>query len=155
MENKISDFGEVLNNAIKKKPMSGIALFAISTTGISVRELATKRFTPIGGVTKPIAKFTTIITPKWIGFIPNPSTIGRRIGVRIRMAGVVSITIPTSNNTRLITINTTTLLVKWARIHPLISCGTCISVSTLENAMDAAKINKIGAYVLTASTNTS
>lgn len=58
--------------------MSGIALFAISTTGISVRELATKRFTPIGGVTKPIAKFTTIITPKELG-LPNPSTIGRRL----------------------------------------------------------------------------
>ena len=34
----------------------------------------------------------------------------------------------------------------------LMDCGTRINVNTLENAMDAAKINRIGAYVLTPST---
>ena len=51
--------------------------------GISVSELATNRLTPIGGVTNPIARLTTIMIPKWIGFMPTAVTIGRRIGVRI------------------------------------------------------------------------
>ena len=68
--------------------------------GISVSELATNRLTPIGGVTNPIARLTTIMIPKWIEFMPTAVTIGRRIGVRIRIAGVVSITIPTINTYR-------------------------------------------------------
>ena len=39
--------------------------------GISVSELATNRLTPIGGVTNPIARLTTIMIPKWIGFMPT------------------------------------------------------------------------------------
>ena len=35
----------------------------------SVSELATNKFTPIGGVTNPIARFTTIITPNWTGSV--------------------------------------------------------------------------------------
>ena len=48
----------------------GMAFLAIAMTGTSVSELATKRLTPIGGVTNPIARFTTMITPNWIGSIP-------------------------------------------------------------------------------------
>ena len=66
----------------------GIAFFAISITGTSVRELATKRFTPIGGVTKPIARLTTITTPKWMGLTPTAVTIGSRIGERIQHCGI-------------------------------------------------------------------
>ena len=97
-------------------------------------------------------RLTTMTIPKWIGWIPTASTIGSRIGVRIRIAGVVSITIPTISKNTLSTRSKTILFVKCARIHALISCGTCISVSTLENAMDAARIKRIGAYVLIAST---
>ena len=43
-------------------------------------------WTPIGGVTKPIARFTTIITPKWIDSYPIVVTIGNKIGVKIRIA---------------------------------------------------------------------
>ena len=116
----------------------GIACFAISMRGTSVSELATNRLTPMGGVTKPIARFTTIITPKWIGSMPMDSTIGSRIGVRIRIAGVVSMTIPTISRNALITRRRTIGFVKCDRIHELIACGTCISVSTLENAIAAA-----------------
>ena len=74
-------------------------------TGTSVSELATNRFTPIGGVTNPIARFTIMTTPKWIGFIPMLCTIGSRIGLKIRIAGVVSMTIPTMSRKMFITIN--------------------------------------------------
>lgn len=65
--------------------------------GISVMELATNKLMPIGGVTKPMAKFTIIMTPKCRGDTPTAVTIGRRIGVRMRMAGVVSMTMPTKS----------------------------------------------------------
>ena len=79
-------------------------------------------------------------------------TIGSRIGLKIRIAGVVSITIPTIRRNILIMISNTISLLKCAKIHALTVCGTCINVSTLENAVDAARINKIGAYVFMAST---
>lgn len=41
----------------------GITCLEILNTGISVNELATNKLIPIGGVTKPIAKFITTITP--------------------------------------------------------------------------------------------
>ena len=132
--------------------INGIAFCAIFITGISVKDDATNKLTPIGGVTKPIARFTTIMTPKWIGSIPIAVTIGSKIGVKIRIAGVVSITIPTISKNTLITSKITILLWKLLKIHALIVCGTRINVNTLENAIDAAKINRIGAYVLTPST---
>ena len=75
-------------------------------------------------------------------------TIGSRIGLKIRIAGVVSITIPTIRRNILIMISNTISLLKCAKIHALTVCGTCINVSTLENAVDAARINKIGAYAV-------
>ena len=41
---------------------------------------------------------------------------------------------------------------KLFRINSLTVCGTCISVSTRENAVDAARINRIGVKVRIAST---
>ena len=41
---------------------------------------------------------------------------------------------------------------KLFRINSLTVCGTCISVSTRENAVDAARMNRIGVKVRIAST---
>ena len=68
----------IRSNAIRKQIISGIAFCAIFITGISVKDDATNKLTPIGGVTKPIARFTTIITPKMNGFIPIAVTIGNK-----------------------------------------------------------------------------
>ena len=57
----------IKSRAIKKNATMGIAFLESSTNDISDMELATKRFTPIGGVTKPMAKLVTMITPKCIG----------------------------------------------------------------------------------------
>ena len=99
--------------------INGIAFCAIFITGISVKDDATNKLTPIGGVTKPIARFTTIITPKCIGSIPIAVTIGNKIGVKIRIAGVVSMTIPTISKNILITSKITMLLWKLPKIHAL------------------------------------
>ena len=88
-----------------KTPIKGTTLFIILSSGISPKDEATKMFTPKGGVTKPIAKLTTIIIPKYIGFIPKLVMIGINKGVKINIAGVVSITIPTNNKNILIKIN--------------------------------------------------
>ena len=110
---------DVSFDANKKYIIIGIAFAAIFIRGISEREEATKRFTPIGGVTKPTARFTTIITPKCIGSMPISVTIGSNIGVRINIAGVVSITIPTISRNILITSNSTIGFVKWVSIQSL------------------------------------
>ena len=86
-----------------------------------------------------------MITPNWTGSMLIAVTIGSRIGVRIRIAGVVSMTIPTIRRNTLITRSRTILLVKCVRIQVLTICGICIRVRTLENAIDAARINMIGA----------
>ena len=76
--------------------------------------------------------------------MPMAVTIGSRIGVRIRMAGVVSMTMPTIRRKTLITSRRTIGLVKWVRIQSLTAWGTYIRVRTLEKAMDAARMNRIG-----------
>ena len=62
---------------------------------------------PTGGVHKPIHRFNTMIIPKWMGSIPNFSTTGKNMGVKIKTAGVMSIKIPTNNNNKLMINNIT------------------------------------------------
>lgn len=56
---------------------------------------ATNKFTPNGGVIKPIERLTTITIPKWTGSIPTDVAIGNNIGANIIIAAVVSIKVPT------------------------------------------------------------
>ena len=50
---------------------------------------------PTGGVMLPRHILKISITPNWILDIPRLSAMGRKIGVKIRIAGVMSINIPT------------------------------------------------------------
>lgn len=52
---------------------------------------------PTGGVQSPKLRFNTIIIPKWMGSIPIAVTIGKKMGVKIKIAGVISINIPTTS----------------------------------------------------------
>ena len=74
-------------SAARKNPISGMTLEAIWATGMPDMVLATKRLTPIGGVTNPMARFTTMITPKCTGSIPTSLIIGRSTGASISIAG--------------------------------------------------------------------
>jgi len=67
---------------------------------------------PTGGVHNPMLRFNTMMIPKWIGLTPRCITTGKKIGVKIRTAGVMSINVPTISNTRLI-IN------RMSRIQPM------------------------------------
>ena len=43
----------------------------------------------------PIHRLNIIMIPKWMVFMPSARQMGRKIGVRIRQAGVMSIKVPT------------------------------------------------------------
>ena len=49
---------------------------------------------PTGGVHAPTAKPITKITPNSIGEIPMLTTLGRKTGVKSKMAGLTSINVP-------------------------------------------------------------
>ena len=70
----------------------------------------TNNVVPTGGVIVPIHKLKIIMIPKWIVFIPSAEQIGRKIGVKIRQAGVISINVPTTSKMMLIRKKMTYLL---------------------------------------------
>ena len=89
------------------KGSNGFITFSIL---VFASPIPTNSTDPTGGVHKPMHKFKTIMIPNWIGFIPIEVTIGKKIGVKINTAGVMSINIPTKSNKRL-TINKMIILV--------------------------------------------
>ncbi|MNI77340.1 hypothetical protein D3C73_1336250 [compost metagenome] len=62
---------------------------------------------PTGGVINPMPRFTSMIMPKCTGSTPMPVITGSRIGVRIRISGAMSITVPSSNSMKLMHIRIT------------------------------------------------
>ena len=54
----------------------------------------TNSVVPTGGVMVPIHRLNIIMIPKCTVFIPRAWQIGRKIGVKIRQAGVMSINVP-------------------------------------------------------------
>src|SRR3954467_4246328 len=58
--------------------------------------------TPTGGVIRPIALLMMNSTPKYTGSMPAVLMIGIRIGVRMRMVGVISSAVPTITTTIMI-----------------------------------------------------
>ena len=89
---------------------------------------------PTGGVHKPIQRFRTKTIPKCTGCIPNSVTTGKKIGVKIRTAGVISINVPMINNTKFINKKITILLVNCSNKKLLINSG----IPSKENSQDIA-----------------
>jgi hypothetical protein len=71
-----------------------ILVFAIPTP--------TNKTEPTGGVHNPIQRFRTMIIPNCTGSIPIDFITGKKMGVKIKTAGVISINIPTNNRIKLI-----------------------------------------------------
>ena len=67
----------------------------IFVMGMFATPQPTNKTVPTGGVQIPIHKLKIIINPKCKGSIPIIVIIGKNIGVKIRIAGVISIKIPT------------------------------------------------------------
>ena len=86
-------------------------------------EQPTKRQLPTGGVTMPIQRLKVIITPKCTGSTPSDSAIGRKIGVKMRMAGVMSMKKPTTSKIRLMVSRMMTLFSERARMASSMMMG--------------------------------
>ena len=101
----------------KKSNVKGSDTFAILITGKPDIELATNRLMPTGGVTKPTARLTVIMMPKCTRSTPICVMTGARIGVRIRIAGAASMTMPTKIRKTFTTSKIDALVVKVLVIH--------------------------------------
>lgn len=89
------------------------------------------KFSPKGGVNKPIVKLKHTTIPKCNGSIPKGNTIGNKIGTKIKIAATVSINIPTTNKNILISNSTKNGLVVNSAIEFAINCGICSKVKIL------------------------
>ena len=87
-------------SARKNIRIQGSAFFASFRTGTPEMDWATYRFTPTGGVTKPMARFTIMMMPKCTGSTPTAWARGSMTGVKIRMLGEVSIIMPSTSKIR-------------------------------------------------------
>ena len=87
-----------MNMAIKKGIMNGVTLAIVVFPTPQPRN----RQVPTGGVHRPIQRLAIMIIPKWTGSIPKALAIGRKIGVNIKTAGVMSMKVPTKRSSRLI-----------------------------------------------------
>ena len=96
---------------------------------------------PTGGVHRPILRFRIIMIPKCIGSIPSSITIGKKIGVKIRTAGVMSMNTPTNSRIRLIMISITNLLSLIPSNTSVTVCGISSNDITHDMDMDVAISN--------------
>ena len=83
------------------------------------------------------------ITPNWMLDIPRLSAIGRKIGVKIRIAGVISINIPTTIRIMFISRKITYLLVDTDIMAELMAAGIPEYAITKDMAEEAEIKNRI------------
>src|SRR5690606_24769534 len=111
----------------------------------------TKSTEPTGGVQSPIQRLSTITMPNCMGSIPSSVTIGRKMGVNMSTAGVMSIKMPTNNNNKLIINKITIGLSLKPNNTSLIPCGMFSKDITQDMLMDAPISNMTIAVVAEAS----
>ena len=143
----ISGIKVIIIKHVSITAMNGMIPFKMTSIGESAIREATKRLIPSGGVINPMAKLVTMIKPKWIGSTPIEAATGIKIGAKIKIAGVVSIKQPTTNNKRLMS-KRITILFEEIAIKPLATIvGICSKVITLEKAVAQPKITMVVAVV--------
>ena len=103
----------------------------------------TNRTEPTGGVMFPRHMLKISITPNWISLIPRLCAIGRKIGVKIRIAGVISMNMPTTIRITFIRKKITYLLVEMDIIPLEIAAGIPEYAITKDMAEEAEIRNRI------------
>ena len=83
------------------------------------------------------------ITPNWISLIPRLCAIGRKIGVKIRIAGVISMNMPTTIRITFIRRKITYLLVEMDMIPLEIAAGIPEYAITKDMAEEAEIRNRM------------
>ena len=83
----------------------------------------TKSTEPTGGVIFPRHILKINITPNWMSLMPKLCAIGRKIGVKIKIAGVMSMNIPMISRITFIRMKMTYLFVDTESSALLIAAG--------------------------------
>ena len=102
----------------------------------------TKSVVPTGGVIVPIHKLKMIMIPKWMISIPRARHTGRKIGVKIKTAGVISMNVPTINKITLIKSKMMYLLSVIPRSASDTSCGMPVNAMT-QDMIEETPIKKM------------
>ena len=87
--------------------------------------------------------------PKWMGFTPSLVTIGSRMGVRIMMAALVSMKVPTIKSSTLMRSSTSILLLVSPRMASAIMTGTWVMVRMRPKPVDMPMMSSTGAHIST------
>lgn len=103
----------------------------------------TNRTEPTGGVMFPRHILKISITPNWISVIPRLCAIGRKIGVKIRIAGVMSMNIPTTMRMMFISRKITYLFVEMDMRPVEMAAGIPEYAMTKDMAEDAEIKNRM------------
>ena len=135
------------NNVAIIKTKNGMIPLMTTSNVVSPTREATNKFTPSGGVIKPIAKLVTMMIPKCTGSTPKAVTTGNKIGAKIMMAHTVSMKQPTSNNNKLMSNKINTLLSVIVVNNVATVVGIRPKVNTLENAVAQPITTKMVAVV--------
>ena len=83
----------------------------------------TKSTAPTGGVHSPMQRLSTMMIPKCTGSMPRSTATGRKMGVKMSTAGVMSMNVPTTSSTRLIMSRMATGLSVSASSDAVTLCG--------------------------------
>lgn len=110
--------------------------FMTCVISIFATPLPTKSNVPTGGVHNPIHRLITITIPKCTGCMPMLVTIGRKMGVKINTAGVMSIKVPTSSKIKFIISKMTIGLLKFPSRFSEISSGTLLKANSHDRAIE-------------------
>ena len=111
----------------------------------------TKSTFPTGGVMTPSERFITTMAPKWTGSTPNSVTIGRKIGTKMRIAGVGSMNVPTSSRMTIMMTSTKVPLSVNPRTRSEMRSGIRAKDMTNDSAVETATSSMTIAVVRPAS----
>ena len=106
---------------------------------------------PTGGVTRPIQRFSAMMTPKWTVDMPRVLISGSRIGASMTMAALASMTMPTMISRKLIRSRITILLLVIARKPSRIAWGSFAATTTQLPAFANPTSSRMVAAVMPAS----
>ena len=123
------NLGEVIDACIKRIDSPNCRLD-------SILEVMKGPDFPTGGVIVPIHRLKIIMIPKWIVVIPSAVHTGRKIGVKIRQAGVISINVPTIRRIILIRNKITNLLLLTESSAVDTSSGILVNAITHDMMLD-------------------
>lgn len=121
----------------------GSKVFVTSSMLILLIPQPTNKTEPTGGVMFPKHMLNISITPNWMSLMPRLCAMGRKIGVNIRMAGVMSMNIPTTIRMTFINKKMIILLDEMDMMPSLIAAGIPEYAMTNDIAEEAEIKNRM------------